>query len=253
LSASVGENWHSQNQPDFGDDILRIVAADSGAAILNDKFEPITVVAAVSILAEPPYKTASSFLAEPIFADANNGYQLIVHELELCQQLLKTVKADVVHLDLSMRGMNLEELSAVGISTMKKSRKVRGQILKIMPKLRKTASSILRTYGIEVFAFGKESIPVRIAELTSGAHAIRYAAEKAIKENVKLRLGLPTKCQPEFFKDKIGLLSLMPTESEVVGYAECGRDLLEGIQITEMLNPCARGFKMLEITPLPVN
>jgi hypothetical protein len=106
---------------------------------------------------------------------------------------------------------------------------------------------------IEVFAFGKESIPVRIAELTSGAHAIRYAAEKAIKENVKLRLGLPTKCQPEFFKDKIGLQSLMPTESEVVGYAECGRDLLEGIQITEMLNPCARGFKMLEITPLPVN
>jgi hypothetical protein len=113
LSASVGGNWHSQNQPDFGDDTLRIVAADSGAAILNDKFEPITVVAAVSILAEPPYKTASSFLAEPIFADANNGYQLIVHELELCQQLLKTVKADVVHLDLSMRGMNLEELSAV--------------------------------------------------------------------------------------------------------------------------------------------
>jgi hypothetical protein len=45
----------------------------------------------------------------------------------------------------------------------------------------------------------------------------------------------------------------MPTESEVVEYAECGRDLLEGIQITEMLNPCARGFKMLEITPLPVS
>ena len=33
---------------------MKIVAADSGASILNDKFEPITVVAAVSILAEPP-------------------------------------------------------------------------------------------------------------------------------------------------------------------------------------------------------
>jgi hypothetical protein len=232
---------------------LRIVAADSGAAILNDRFEPVSVVAAVAILTEPPYKRASSILAEPIFAEADNGYQLIVHELELCQQLLKNVKADAVHLDMSLRGINLEELSAVGISTMKKSRKARGQILKILPKLRKTASNILRTYGIEVLAFGKESIPVRIAELTSGAHAIRYAAEKAVKENIKLTLGLPTKCQPKFFKDKVALLSLMPAENEVAGYAECNRHLLECVQISDMLNPCARGFKMLEITPKSTN
>jgi hypothetical protein len=229
---------------------LRIVAADSGAAILNDRFEPVTVVAAGSILAEPPYKRASSVLAEPIFADADNGYQLIVHELELCQQILKTVKADVVHLDMSLRGTNVEELSAVNISTMKKSRKARGQILKILPKLRKTASSILRTYGIQVLAFGKESIPVRIAELTSGAHAIRYASEKAVKEKVKLKIGLPTKCQPKIFEDKVALLSLMPAESEVAGYAECSRDLLVRVQISVMFNPCARGFKMLEIAPL---
>ena len=66
---------------------MRIVAADSGAAILNEKYEPVTVVAAASILTEPPYKMASSVLAEPIFVDANSGYNLIVHELELCQQL----------------------------------------------------------------------------------------------------------------------------------------------------------------------
>ena len=229
---------------------MRIVAADSGAAILNDKFEPVTVVAAVAILTEPPYKRASSVLADPIFADADNGYQLIAHELALCQQLLKNVKADVVHLDMSMKGMNLEELSVVGISAMKKSRNARKQLLKILPKLRRTSSKILRTYGIQVLAFGKESIPVRIAELTSGAHAICYAAEKAIKENVKLKLGLPTKCQPKLFKDKIVLKSLMPAESEVAGYAECSRDLLEGVQFSDMLNPCARGYKILEITPL---
>jgi hypothetical protein len=229
---------------------LRILAADSGAAILNDRFEPVTVVAAVAILTEPPYKRASSVLAESIFADADNGYQLIAHELELCQQLLKSVKADVVHLDMSLRGLNLEELSAVDVSTMKKSRKARKQILKILPKLRRTSSSILRTYGINVLAFGKESIPVRIAELTSGAHAIRYAAEKAIKENTKLKLGLPTKCQPKFFKDKIALHSLMPTENEVTGYAKCNSAMLENVHFSDMLNPCARGYKMLEITPL---
>jgi hypothetical protein len=84
-------------------------------------------------------------------------------------------------------------------------------------------------------AFGKEGIPVRIAELTSGAHAIRYAAEKAIKENSKLKLGLPTKCQPKFFKDKVALLSL-PAENEGAGYAECSRELSEGVQILDMLN-----------------
>ena len=82
---------------------MRIVAADSGAAILNEKFEPVSVVDAVAILTEPPYKRASSVIAEPIFAEADNGYQLIVHELELCQQLLKNVKADAVHLDMSLR------------------------------------------------------------------------------------------------------------------------------------------------------
>lgn len=229
---------------------MRIVAADSGAAILNDRFSPVSVVAAVAILTEPPYRNASSILAEPIFANADKGYHLIIHELELCQKLLKNVKADVVHLDMSLGGINLENFSAVGVSTMRKSRKARGQILKILPKIRKIAADIIRTHGIEVMAFGKESVPVRIAELTSGAHAIRYAAEKAIKENSKLKLGLPVKCQAEITEDRIELLSLMPAEKEVVGYAECNRELLEEVQISEMLNPCARGFKMLEIAPL---
>lgn len=229
---------------------MRIVAADSGAAILNDRFEPMKVVAAAAVLTEPPYKRAASVLAEPIFAEADEGYQLIAHELELCQQLLKSVKADMVHLDMSLRGMNLEDFSAVGISAMKKSRKARGQILKILPNLRKTASSILRTYGIEVRAFGKESVPVRIAELTSGAHAIRYAAEKAAKENVKLKLGLPTRCQTKLLQGKVALQSLIPTENEVVGYAEISKSILETVKIVELLNPCARGFKMLEIAPL---
>jgi hypothetical protein len=62
-----------------------------------------------------------------------------------------------------------------------------------------------------------------------------------------LKLGLPTKCQPKFFKDKVALLPL-PAENEVAGYAECSRELLKGVQILDMLNPCARGCKMLEIT-----
>jgi hypothetical protein len=228
---------------------LRVVAADSGAAILNDRFDPLQVVAAVAVLTEPPYRKANLCLAEPIFASTKKGYFLVVHELELCRELLKEAKADVVHLDVSLGGISLEELSVVGISKLRVSSKARGQVLKILPKIRKIAADIKRVYGIDVLALGKESIPVRIAELTSGAHAILYSMEKAVKENAKLRLGLPTKCQPRFLDDAVTLQSLMPAEQDVVGYAKDDKGILGKVQTSEMLNPCARGFRLLEITP----
>ena len=228
---------------------MRVVAADSGAAILNDRFEPLEVVAAVAPLVEPPYREASLCLAEPIFASVEKGYLLVVHELELCQKLLKEVKADVVHLDISLGGISLEELSVVGISKLRVSSKARRQVLKILPKIRKIAADIKRVYGIEVLALGKESIPIRIAELTSGAHAILYSMEKAVKENTKLRLGLPVKCQPKFFDDAVALQSLVPAEQEFMGYAKDDERILGKVQTLEMLNPCARGFRLLEITP----
>ncbi len=226
-----------------------MVAADSGAAILNDRFEPLEVVAAVATLVEPPYRKASLYLAEPIFASVEKGYLLVVHELELCQKLLKEAKADVVHLDVSLGGISLEELSVVAISKLRVSSKARGQVLKILPKIRKIAADIKRVYGIEVLALGKESIPVRVAELTSGAHAILYSMEKAVKENTKLRLGLPVKCQPKFLDDGVTLQSLIPAEQDVVGYAKDDKGILQKVQTSEMLNPCARGFRLLEITP----
>ncbi|MBE0511497.1 DUF4152 family protein [Candidatus Bathyarchaeota archaeon] len=228
---------------------MRVVAADSGAAILNDRFEPLEVVAAVATLVEPPYREASLFLAEPIFASVEKGYLLVVHELELCQKLLKEAKADVVHLDVSLGGISLEELSVVGISKLRVSSKARGQVLKILPKMRKIAADIKRVYGIEVLALGKESVPVRVAELTSGAHAILYSMEKAVKENTKLRLGLPVKCQPKFLDGAVALQSLIPAEQDVVGYAKDDKGILGKVQTSEMLNPCARGFRLLEITP----
>ena len=229
---------------------MRVIAADSGAAILNDHFEPLMVVAAVAALVEPPYREASLCLTEPIFANVEKGYLLVVHELELCKKLLKEVKADVVHLDISLGGISLEELSVVGISKLRVSSKARRQVLKILPKIRKIAADIKRVYGIEVLALGKESIPVRIAELTSGAHAILYSMEKAVKEKTRLRLGLPLKCQPKFLDDAVALQSLVPAEQEVMGYAKDDKGILGKVQTSEMLNPCARGFRLLEIIPL---
>lgn len=226
-----------------------MVAADSGAAVLNDCFRPLLVVAAAAVLVEPPYRETGLCLSEPIFANVEDGPLLVVHELELCRRLLKEVKADVVHLDMSLGGLSLEELSVVQLSRMRVSSRARGQVLKILPKIRKVASDIRRVYGLEVLAIGKESIPVRIAELTCGACAVLYAAERAVKEESRVRLGLPAKCYVRVFEGGVSVHSLMPAEHDVFGYARDDVKVLERVEILDMLNPRARGFRVLEIVP----
>jgi hypothetical protein len=227
---------------------LRIIAADSSAAILDDKFEPLSIVAAASVLVNPPYREASAFLAEPIFADAKQGHEVIVHEAELCRELIGKVGADVVHLDMSLGSTPLEELSPIEFTNMRISAKAKRHLLKVLPRLRKIANEIRQKHGVEVLAIGKESIPVRVAELTSGAHAVLYACEKAVNERQKVLLGLPSKCQPRFTGKEVYLYSLMPAEHDIRGCAEDRKDTLRNVNIAEMLNPVARGFRTLKIT-----
>lgn len=233
----------------MGEDVLRVVTADSGAAILNEHFKPLLIVAATAVLVKPPYRKASLCLSEPIFRKVEDGSFLIVHELELCQRLLKEVEADVVHLDMSLGGLSLEELSVVQLSRMRVSSKGRRRVLKILPKLRKIASDIRRVYGLDVLAIGKESIPVRVAELTCGAYAVLYCAEKAVKEESSVRLGLPTKCYARVFGGGVTVHSLLPAEHDIVGYVKDREGFLERVEFLEMLNPCARGFRVLEFIP----
>ena len=227
---------------------MKIIAADSSAAILNQKFEPQLIVAAATVLVNPPYRESSACLAEPIFADAEKGHEVIVHEAELCRELLGTAKADIVHLDMSLGAIQLERLSPIQFSNIRVSSKARRHLIKILPRLRKIAGEIRQKYGAEVLAIGKESIPVRIAELTAGAHAILYACDKAIKENQTLLLGLPSKCQPRSAEKRVYLHSLIAAEHDVRGFAEDKKEILKKVNITEMLNPCARGFRTLKIT-----
>jgi len=228
---------------------MKIVAADSGAALLNDHFEPKLIVATVAGLVEPPYRKIGHCLAKAIFANVEDGHILITHELEMCQNLLKEVKADVIHLDMSLGGLALEELSVVSLSRIRVSSKARKHILKILPKLRKLASDIKRIYGIEVLAMGKESVPVRIAELSCGTYSVLYTAEKAVKEKVNLRLGLPAKCSVNVSEGGVSLKSLAPGEHDLVSFVKDSEKILEKVTVSEMLNPRALGFRVLEIKP----
>lgn len=229
---------------------LRIIAADSSAALLNEKFETLSLVAAASVLVVQPYREANTCLVEPIFVKANNGPEVIVHEAELCMKLIEKVGADIVHLDMSLGSIPLEQLSPIQLTNMKVSPRARQHLLKILPRIRKIANEITLKHGADVLAIGKESIPVRIAELTAGAYAILYSSEKAVEAKETLLLGLPSRCQPRVTKDSVYLYSLMAAEHDVRGSAEDSNKILGKVNIVEMLNPIARGFRTLKITPI---
>ena len=228
---------------------MKIIAADSSAAILNDSFKPLSIIAVASVLVCPPYRESKACLSEAIFANAENGHEVIVHEAELCRDLLGKTKANVVHLDISLGAVPIEQLSPIQFSNLRISSKAKRNLLKILPRLRKIAGEITQKYGVEVLAIGKESIPVRIAELTAGAHAILYACEKAVKDKQTVMLGLPSKCQPRIAEKRVYLYSLIAAEHDIRGCAEDTEEILKKVNIVEILNPCARGFRALKMKP----
>ena len=228
---------------------LKIVSADSSAAILDENFTPLYLVASASVLVEDPFREAHERLAKPIFKEVTDGYEVIVGEAELCRDLLSSVKADIVHLDVSLGAVSVEELSPVQLSNMRVSGRARQHLLRLLPRLRKIAGEIKRAYGLDMLAIGKESVPVRVAELTAGSEAILFACARALEEKKELLLGLPSRCQPKIADGKVYLYSLMAAEHDLRGYAEDAAGVLGKVNMVETLNPCARGFRALRIKP----
>ena len=228
---------------------MRVISADSGAAILDEQFKPVFLVASVAVLVEPPYREPSMRIAEPIFREVDSSFDVIVHEAQLCQNLLTKVAADVVHLDMTLGGISVEDLSPVELLNMRASKTGRQNILKILPRLRKIAAEIKRVHGIDMLAIGKESVPVRIAELTAGAEAILYACQRADDTQEDVLLGLPLNCQPRVLDDRVYLHSLISGEHDLRSYAVDTEKILAKVKLAETLNPVARGFRALKIAP----
>ena len=228
---------------------MKVVAADSSAALLNDKFEPLSIIAVAAVLVEPPFREPSDCVAEPIFINMTEGHAAVVHEAEMCAELLTRVGADIVHLDMSLGAMPIEQLSPIQFSNVRITNKAKHHLLKILPRLRKVGGEITRKYGIEVLAIGKESVPVRIAELTAGAYALLYASERAVSQNSEILLGLPSKCQHKIAQNMVSLHSLIGAEHDIRGYAQDEKEILKKVNIAEQLNPIARGFRALKISP----
>jgi hypothetical protein len=229
---------------------MKVIAADSGAALLDNQYRPTHMIASVAILVEPPYREPSRYrLSEPIFREVDSGLEVIVNEAELCLRLLDEVKADAVHLDMTLGGVTVENLSPVELTGIRASKTGKVNILKILPRLRKVAAEIKRRYEIDMLAIGKESVPVRLAELTVGAEAILYASQRAVQSDEVVLLGLPLNCQLTVLDNRVYLHSLIAGEHDLRSYAVDAEGVLKKVKFAETLNPVARGFRAVKIAP----
>jgi len=227
---------------------LRVISADSGGALLNERFEPTHVVCTVAVLVEPPYRAPSALLAEPSFCPIDDSYPLLVKELELCRRMLEQHEADVIHFDMSLRSAKLNELTISALAHLPE--RVRSKLAKVVPKLTFIASEIWASHGIPVLAIGKESVPVRIAELSCAAHAVLFSARRALEEGKPVLLGLPTSCLVRHSRGTLVVRSLLPAEYDLMGLAHDEEGIMESVRVLDMPNPVARGFRALRIEPL---
>lgn len=151
---------------------------------------------------------------------------------------------------MTLGGVTIEDLSPVELVSLRASKAGRQNILKILPRLRKVAAEIKRLHGVDMLAIGKESVPVRIAELTAGAEAVLFACQRAVEHKEAVLLGLPLMCQPTVLDNRVYLQSLINAEHDVRGFSVDAQGILTKVKLSETLNPTARGFRALKIKPI---
>jgi len=174
-------------------------------------------------------------------------HDLVVRELRMCKGLLRLASADAVHLDMSLGGIPVSQLTMSDLQDMSISSKAKQRIREVLPELRKLATEIEQGFNVEVLAIGKESLPVRIAELTAGAYSVIYASAEALKHQRPILLGLPALCTIALGEREVTARSLQQGEHDVVGFAEDSDNLIQKIKIEEFSNPTVRGFRVLKI------
>jgi len=223
---------------------MRIIAADSGGAILEKGYEPVCIVGTAAVLVEPPYRSPSVTLWKPFEYNLDER-KPILNELSFCLELFKEHGADVIHLDISLGGINLFDLDAKRLANYKISPKGRKVLENLVPKLKNVAKSF---NGIKILLIGKESSAVRIAELTAGIYGLLYVISKFVnEEREKVFYGLPRECSILVSKTHLTIRSLKASEFDISVTVDLPRDILNIVELLEYPNPIASGFRVIEL------
>jgi len=223
---------------------MKIVTADSACSILDKELMPINILSTAAIVVDFPYQTPMRIETRP------GDYRIIdqnvlIYELKLCEELLEIEPAECVHFDLTLGGINLLDITDEYLFQAALSPTGRSVLHAILPDLRETALSIGQKYQAPVYAMGKRSIPVRLAELYASAHGVARAIQMAKESEQPIYVGLPSKALASFAEaGKVRVTSEEPMEKSLVAEAP----IPNGVSVEPFLNPVTRGFQVLKLT-----
>ncbi len=224
---------------------MRIVAADTGGALLDEGYNPVGLIATAAVLVEKPYRTATLSLVkyENPFEYDMSGRQAVREEAFLAVKLARKVRADVIHLDSTLGGIEVRKLDDVTIDALLISERGKAVWHELRKDLQPLAKKLWEDTGVEILAVGKSSVAVRIAEIFSGIYATKWAIDYA-RENERAVIGLPRYMKVELRPGKIYGESLDPREGGLYGEIEADT---AGIGWELYPNPLVRRYMVLEV------
>jgi len=223
---------------------MRIIAADSGGAILKDDYEPTCIVGTAAVLVKPPYRYPSAVLWKP-FEYSLDEREPILNEMLFCLELFKKHGSDVIHLDISLGGVNLFDLDVRRLANYKVSPRGRRVLESLIPKLKNAAKGF---DNIKILLVGKDSSAVRIAELTVGIYGLLYVINRLVNgEREKVLYGLPRGNSILVSKSHLTIKSLKVSEFDISVTMNLQKDILDNVELLEYSNPIASGFRVIEI------
>jgi len=224
---------------------MKIATVDSACSILNENLLPTNILSMVGIIVDHPYKQPSYIVTKDKEYSLTD-YALLISELKLCEEMLAVEKADYVHLDLTLGGINILDLKDEDLLyKIPLSNEGRTILRLILPELQSIAKSIKEKYNIPVLAIGKKSLPVRLAELYAAAYGVAKAISKAKETKSPIYIGLPVRTIVDISEGKVKITSQEPMETDL--YAETAT--ANGVSIEPFHNPIVRGFQTVKITP----
>lgn len=206
-------------------------------------------MASAAVRVSPPYEKPDASLGRSLFESVRDSHTLVIHEIQLCRDLIRSgIDADVIHIDMTLGGASIGSLTMEKLVSMCVPERGRVSIEEALPVLREVARELGAVYGLDTLAIGKRSRAVRVAELTAGAYAVIYAAKRALEMGEEIRLGLPRLCTFRHENDTVSLVSIVPSQEGMMGYARDETGIVRRVEIDEGRNPQVRGFNYLRIS-----
>ena len=224
---------------------MRIATVDSACSVLDENFLPTNIIATVGIIVDHPYKEPA-YIHNKSKDYSLTDYAIIVNELKVCEEMLATQKADYVHLDMSLGGVNILDIKEEDILyKIPLSDTGRTIIRLILPELQNIAKSIKDKYQIPVLAIGKKSHPVRLAELYAAAYGVSKAIDKVRESRQTIFVGLPVRITAAITDGNVKIASQEPMEDTLCAEVP----VADGVSIEAFHNPIVRGFQTVKLTP----